>query len=244
MVSRGERRAQGTGRSESQRRSKSRLPSAHHCSSPGGFHGVLGFPGKAVRWPGKADYGSNVVIPTARGAVWFCLSARNASQRISSADSARPSTRRPPTERISTDRAGSAPEGGRGGSPGGVDVVWPSRHDSAGQRSATKLIDRGLLTQGLLTAEELAEIHRIGDEWSKHANRLDHIQVQAGQSAEAAVEADRPAGPLSRPKRRPTQPNARGSTGRLSPAARRSTSSSLAKASRPYWASGPATPTS
>src|SRR5262249_54036382 len=46
-------------------------------------------------------------------------------------------------------------------------------------------------TQGYLTAEELAEAHRVGDEWFKYANRLEHVKVQAGQTAETAVEADR-----------------------------------------------------
>ncbi|MGL6095941.1 MAG: reverse transcriptase family protein, partial [Fimbriiglobus sp.] len=57
----------------------------------------------------------------------------------------------------------------------------------------TMLIDRGMLTQGFLTADELAEMHRTGEEWNKYANRLEHIQAKAGQSAEAAVEADRAA---------------------------------------------------
>jgi RNA-directed DNA polymerase len=73
--------------------------------------------------------------------------------------------------------------------------MWFGRRDMIPPASdpRTKLIDRGMLTQGLLSAEELAEMHRVGDEWSKHANRLQHIQVQARQSAEAAVEADRAA---------------------------------------------------
>ena len=73
--------------------------------------------------------------------------------------------------------------------------MWFGRRDMIPPASdpRTKLIDRGMLTQGLLSAEELAEMHRVGDEWSKHANRLEHIQIQAAQSAEAAVEADRAA---------------------------------------------------
>src|SRR4029079_2500977 len=46
----------------------------------------------------------------------------------------------------------------------------------------TKLIDRGMLTQGFLTADELAEMHRVGDEWDKQANRVRHIEVTHGQS--------------------------------------------------------------
>jgi retron-type reverse transcriptase len=73
--------------------------------------------------------------------------------------------------------------------------MWFGRRDMIPPVSdpRTKLIDRGLLTQGYFSAEELAEIHRVGDEWSRYANRLEHIQIQAGQSAEAAVEADRAA---------------------------------------------------
>ena len=41
----------------------------------------------------------------------------------------------------------------------------------------TLLIDRGMLTQGFLDAEELAEIHGTGLEWDKYANRFQHIQV-------------------------------------------------------------------
>src|SRR4029077_18680805 len=73
--------------------------------------------------------------------------------------------------------------------------MWFGRRDIIPPVSdpRTELIDRGMLTQGVLSAAELAEMHRVGDEWSRHANRLQHIQVQAAQSAEAAVEADRAA---------------------------------------------------
>jgi RNA-directed DNA polymerase len=73
--------------------------------------------------------------------------------------------------------------------------MWFGRRDIIPPASdpRTLLIDRGMLTQGFLTADELAEAHRVGDEWSKYADRLHHIQVKAGQSADAAVEADRAA---------------------------------------------------
>lgn len=57
----------------------------------------------------------------------------------------------------------------------------------------TLLIDRGMLSQGFLSADELAELHRIGEQYDKYENRLQHINIQAGKSAEAAVEADRAA---------------------------------------------------
>src|SRR5215207_9381303 len=36
----------------------------------------------------------------------------------------------------------------------------------------TLLIDRGMLTQGFLDADELVEIHKTGIEWDKYANRF------------------------------------------------------------------------
>lgn len=57
----------------------------------------------------------------------------------------------------------------------------------------TLLIDRGMVTQGILTPEDLAEMHRVGDEHARHANRLQQITVEAGKTADQAVEADRAA---------------------------------------------------
>lgn len=73
--------------------------------------------------------------------------------------------------------------------------MWFGRRDMIPPTSdpRTLLIDRGMLTQGFLTADQLAEMHRVGDEWDKHANRVRHIEIKAGQSAEQAVEADRAA---------------------------------------------------
>jgi retron-type reverse transcriptase len=73
--------------------------------------------------------------------------------------------------------------------------MWFGRRDLIPPTSdpRTLLIDRGMLTQGFLTADELAEMHRVADEWDRHANRVRHIEVKAGQSAETAVEADRAA---------------------------------------------------
>jgi RNA-directed DNA polymerase len=57
----------------------------------------------------------------------------------------------------------------------------------------TKLIDRGMLTMGLLGAEELAEIHNVGAEMDRVRPQLEMLQHQAGLSAEEAVAADRAA---------------------------------------------------
>ena len=64
----------------------------------------------------------------------------------------------------------------------------PPTHDPR-----TLLIDRGMVTQGFLDPDRLAEMHRVGDEHAVHANRLQQIAVEAGKSAEQAVEADRAA---------------------------------------------------
>ena len=73
--------------------------------------------------------------------------------------------------------------------------MWFGRRDLIPPTSdpRTKLIDRGMLTQGFLTAEQLAEMHAVGDEWAKYTDRLEHVKIQAGKSADAAVEADRAA---------------------------------------------------
>lgn len=73
--------------------------------------------------------------------------------------------------------------------------MWFGRRDIIPPVSdpRTLLIDRGMLTQGFLTADELAEMHAVGDEWRQYADRLGHIQVKAGQAGDAAVEADRAA---------------------------------------------------
>jgi retron-type reverse transcriptase len=57
----------------------------------------------------------------------------------------------------------------------------------------TLLIDRGMMMQGFLTADELAEIHTVGEEYNRFTNREEFIRVQAGKSADQAVEADRAA---------------------------------------------------
>lgn len=73
--------------------------------------------------------------------------------------------------------------------------MWFGRRDLIPPASdpRTKLIDRGMVTQGFLSADDLAEMHAVGDEHAKYANRIEHIQIQAGKTAEAAVEADRAA---------------------------------------------------
>ncbi len=55
----------------------------------------------------------------------------------------------------------------------------------------TNLIDRALITHGLLTPEQLAEIHNVGAQMEKLRPHLDALERQAALQGEAAVQADR-----------------------------------------------------
>ncbi len=55
----------------------------------------------------------------------------------------------------------------------------------------TNLIDRALVTHGMLTPEQLAEIHRVGAEMDRLRPDLDAMRHQALQAGDAAVQAER-----------------------------------------------------
>lgn len=55
----------------------------------------------------------------------------------------------------------------------------------------TKLIDRAMVTNGLLTPEQLTEIHQVGAEMDRVRPAIDVLQGQAAQAGEAAVQAER-----------------------------------------------------
>ncbi len=55
----------------------------------------------------------------------------------------------------------------------------------------TRLIDRALVTHGLLTPEQLAEIHRVGTEMDRLLPDPIALRHQANQAGEAAVQAER-----------------------------------------------------
>jgi retron-type reverse transcriptase len=57
----------------------------------------------------------------------------------------------------------------------------------------TKLIDRALVTQGLLSPEQLAEIHRVGAEMDRVRPDIIAINQEAALAGEAAVQLDREA---------------------------------------------------
>jgi RNA-directed DNA polymerase len=55
----------------------------------------------------------------------------------------------------------------------------------------TKLIDRALVTQGLLAPEQLAEIHQVGAEMDRVRPLVEELENQAARAGEAAVQAER-----------------------------------------------------
>ncbi len=69
--------------------------------------------------------------------------------------------------------------------------VWFGRRDRIppADDPRTKLIDRGLVTQGLLTPEQLAEIHNIGAEMERVRPSVEGIEHQARMQGESAVQA-------------------------------------------------------
>lgn len=70
---------------------------------------------------------------------------------------------------------------------------WFGRRDliPPAEDERTKLIDRGLVTQGLLTPEQLVEIHRVGAEMERVRPSLAALEVEVQKAGETAVEAER-----------------------------------------------------
>lgn len=71
--------------------------------------------------------------------------------------------------------------------------VWFGRRDviPPADDPRTKLIDRGMVAQGLLTPEQLVEIHQIGADMERVRPSLLAVEIAAQKVGEAAVEADR-----------------------------------------------------
>src|SRR5262245_10675927 len=70
---------------------------------------------------------------------------------------------------------------------------WFGRRDTIPPVSdrRTALIDRALVTHGLLSPEELVEIHRIGDEMERLRPTLAALEMKSAVAGEAAVKAER-----------------------------------------------------
>lgn len=71
--------------------------------------------------------------------------------------------------------------------------VWFGRRDRIPpvDDPRTLLIDRAMATQGLIAPEELAEIHRIGEEMERVRPSMEGIAHAASLAGEAAVQAER-----------------------------------------------------
>ncbi|EYF06432.1 reverse transcriptase family protein [Chondromyces apiculatus] len=64
---------------------------------------------------------------------------------------------------------------------GRVDVIPPQSDER------TALIDRSLILLGLLTEEQIVEIHRVGDLWLKHREASRLVALSAARNAEQAL---------------------------------------------------------
>src|SRR5439155_3569824 len=84
-------------------------------------------------------------------------------------------------------------EAGRQQGRGWFGNVWFGRRDLIPPQDdpRTKMVDRGLVTQGLLTPEQLVEIHTVGAERERYRPQIEMIQHKAAVAGQQAVEADR-----------------------------------------------------
>lgn len=73
------------------------------------------------------------------------------------------------------------------------ETAWIGRVDTIPPQSdeRTAIIDRGLILRGLLTAPQIAEIHRIGDLWLRHHEAAKLAEIAAQQSADAYLKERR-----------------------------------------------------
>jgi retron-type reverse transcriptase len=71
--------------------------------------------------------------------------------------------------------------------------IWFGRRDviPPADDPRTALIDRGMVTQGLITPEQLVEIHSVGAEMDRLRPTVVSIEHQAAMTSEAAVQAER-----------------------------------------------------
>jgi len=74
-------------------------------------------------------------------------------------------------------------------------TAWIGRVDTIPPQSdeRTALIDRGLVLRGLLKEEEVAQIHRVGDQWLRHHDALSLARALANETADAAIAAEKAA---------------------------------------------------
>jgi retron-type reverse transcriptase len=72
-------------------------------------------------------------------------------------------------------------------------TAWIGRTDTIPPQSdeRTALIDRGLILRGLLTPEQIAEIHRVGDQWLRHHEAVKLAEIAARKSADEYLQQRR-----------------------------------------------------
>ena len=72
-------------------------------------------------------------------------------------------------------------------------TAWIGRVDTIPPQSdeRTALIDRGIVLRGLLTEEQIEEIHRVGDLWLTHHDALSLAAAVARQAGQQAVDEER-----------------------------------------------------
>jgi hypothetical protein len=69
-------------------------------------------------------------------------------------------------------------------------TAWIGRVDTIPPQSdeRTALIDRGLILRGLLTEQQITEIHRVGDLWLRHHEAVKMAGAAAAKAADRAME--------------------------------------------------------
>jgi retron-type reverse transcriptase len=72
-------------------------------------------------------------------------------------------------------------------------TAWIGRVDTIPPQSdeRTALIDRGLILRGMLTQDQIREIHRIGDAWLKHHESHKLAKAAAAKSVDLFLEGER-----------------------------------------------------
>lgn len=83
-------------------------------------------------------------------------------------------------------------------------TAWIGRVDTIPPQSdeRTALIDRGLVLRGLLSEEQLVEIHRVGDLWLRHHHAIQLAEATAHASADQAIAEERQRKALLKQERR------------------------------------------
>jgi retron-type reverse transcriptase len=68
-------------------------------------------------------------------------------------------------------------------------TAWIGRVDTIPPQSdeRTAIIDRGLILRGLLTEEQIAAIHEVGDEWLRHHEAVKLASATASKQADEAI---------------------------------------------------------